>query len=296
MTAPSYGVTHRARVLRAGSASGSYLVEIPALAPERAFGPVASTVPELAAGDRVLLTQIGTSQSDLVIIGKLPPTPFDAHLPLSIDNVAGLRTALDNRQPLDPELTTIAGLPVVNDSVLQGKSGLWATRTPSQLKADLALSAADVGLPHLHDPLVVVKSVDESLSDSTVLRSDAELTLAVEANATYQMTCLLLYIGAPSTAGDLKMDWLIPAGADLLWASFAVNSGALTTYDVVLQTNTEVRVYGTNGVTPMTMRPGGILTVGNTAGTVALRWAQNSAHSIPTIMKAKSLLRLDRIA
>jgi len=49
-------------------------------------------------------------------------------------------------QPVDTELTSIAGLGVTNDSVLQGKAGVWALRTPAQLKTDLALAAADVGL------------------------------------------------------------------------------------------------------------------------------------------------------
>lgn len=49
-------------------------------------------------------------------------------------------------QPVDSDLTTIAGLAVVNDSVLQGKSGAWAVRTPAQLKTDLAVTSSDVGL------------------------------------------------------------------------------------------------------------------------------------------------------
>lgn len=69
--------------------------------------------------------------------------------------VAGLmstvdKTALDavpaTYQPLNSQLTTFAGLTPANDDVLQRKAGTWASRTPLQLKADLALVKGDVGL------------------------------------------------------------------------------------------------------------------------------------------------------
>ncbi len=42
-------------------------------------------------------------------------------------------------QPLDSDLTAIAALAPSNDDVLQRKSGAWTSRTPAQLKSDLAL-------------------------------------------------------------------------------------------------------------------------------------------------------------
>lgn len=46
----------------------------------------------------------------------------------------------------DPDLATIAGLTPTTDNVLQSVAGAWASRTPAQLKATLALAKADVGL------------------------------------------------------------------------------------------------------------------------------------------------------
>ncbi len=46
----------------------------------------------------------------------------------------------------DPDLTTIAGLTPSNDDLLQRKSGAWTNRTPAQVKTDLVLVKADVGL------------------------------------------------------------------------------------------------------------------------------------------------------
>lgn len=40
-------------------------------------------------------------------------------------------------QPLDSDLTAIAGLTPTNDDILQRKSGAWTNRTPAQVSADL---------------------------------------------------------------------------------------------------------------------------------------------------------------
>jgi hypothetical protein len=53
---------------------------------------------------------------------------------------------LAGKQPLNGNLTTIAGLAPANDDVLQRKAGAWTNRTPAQLKSDLALTKSDVGL------------------------------------------------------------------------------------------------------------------------------------------------------
>jgi hypothetical protein len=60
--------------------------------------------------------------------------------------VANLTSDLAGKQPLDSDLTTIAGLTPANDDILQRKAGVWTNRTPAQLKTDLALTKSDVGL------------------------------------------------------------------------------------------------------------------------------------------------------
>jgi hypothetical protein len=53
---------------------------------------------------------------------------------------------LSGKQPLSSGLTAIASVSAANDDILQYKSGAWANRTPAQLKTDLLLVKADVGL------------------------------------------------------------------------------------------------------------------------------------------------------
>lgn len=65
------------------------------------------------------------------------------------DFAGTITVALSNKQPLDSDLTTIAGLTPANADVLQRIAGAWANRTPAQLKIDLSLSKTDVGLANV---------------------------------------------------------------------------------------------------------------------------------------------------
>ena len=74
-------------------------------------------------------------------------TLLDDLLALLPDNTAGDISAADmrtivtdlynNAQPLDSDLTTIAGLTATTDNFLQSKSSAWASRTPAQVAADI---------------------------------------------------------------------------------------------------------------------------------------------------------------
>jgi hypothetical protein len=53
--------------------------------------------------------------------------------------------ALAGYQPLDSDLTTIAGLTATTDNFIQSKSGAWASRTVAQVKTDLGLTGTNSG-------------------------------------------------------------------------------------------------------------------------------------------------------
>lgn len=114
MTAPAqaYGYAHRGSVVGPSELDGYWMVRCSAINPARPVGPYASTVPDLAVDDRVLLTQIGTSRDDLVITGKLPPAPWGSHLPIDIADVSGLQAALDLKAALaSPTFTGVPAAP-----------------------------------------------------------------------------------------------------------------------------------------------------------------------------------------
>lgn len=86
---------------------------------------------------------------------------------------AEVTTALGDYQPLDADLTTIAGLTATTDNFLQAKSSAWTTRTPAQVKTDLALTKGDVGLGNVDNTADSAKPV--STAQQTALDLKAPL-------------------------------------------------------------------------------------------------------------------------
>jgi hypothetical protein len=66
------------------------------------------------------------------------PAQVKATLAIAQSDVAGLTAALAALQPLDSDLTTIAGLTATTDSFMQAKAGAWSARTVAQVLTDLA--------------------------------------------------------------------------------------------------------------------------------------------------------------
>jgi hypothetical protein len=58
--------------------------------------------------------------------------------------VTNLVTDLAAKQPLDSDLTTIAGLTATTDNMIQSVGSAWASRTPAQVKTALAIAESDV--------------------------------------------------------------------------------------------------------------------------------------------------------
>lgn len=157
------------------------------------------------------------------------------------------------------------------------------------------LTAGALNLAITHE---VRKTATQSVTSSTTLVDDTELFFAVGASTVWFWNALLLYDGAASPNGDLKMQFTGPSGASLTWVNFGVNTSALSAYNVVTEQLTagSPRAVGTNGGTQMSCRPAGYLTIGSTAGTFRLRWAQNASNATPTRVMAGSVFQFKRVA
>jgi hypothetical protein len=68
----------------------------------------------------------------------------DASKTFTESQVTGLVADLAAKQPLDSDLTTIAGLTATTDNMIQAVASAWASRTPAQVKTALAIAQADV--------------------------------------------------------------------------------------------------------------------------------------------------------
>lgn len=83
-------------------------------------------------------------------------------------------------QPLDSDLTTIAGLTATTDNVIQSVAGAWASRTPAQLKTSLALTSSDVGLGSVTNNAQIAQSLVDAKGDLIVASAnDTPARLAV---------------------------------------------------------------------------------------------------------------------
>lgn len=156
----------------------------------------------------------GTATDPQIAPGVIINADISASAAIAQSKIANLIADLSAKQDADADLSAIASLTPVNNDILQRKSGAWTNRTPAQVKTDLALVKADVGLGNV---------------DNT---SDASKPIST----------------ATQTALDLKVDETISvAGATSL-----TGGGALTTNRTISLVNDAAspgndRYYGTNG-------------------------------------------------
>jgi hypothetical protein len=85
---------------------------------------------------------------------------------------ATVTTNLAGKQPLDSDLTSIAGLTPADDDMLQRKAGVWTNRTMSQIKSDLSLTKADVGLSNVTNTSDADKLVSTLQQQALDLKAD----------------------------------------------------------------------------------------------------------------------------
>ena len=106
-----------------------------------------------------------------------PSTKSDVGLG-NVDNTADTakpvstaqQTALDGKQPLDTDLTVIAGLAQANGSVIQSNGTAWTAVAPAALKTSLSLTKTDVGLANVDNTSDVNKPVSTAQATANGLR------------------------------------------------------------------------------------------------------------------------------
>ncbi|ALM38240.1 collagen-like protein [Streptomyces sp. FR-008] len=131
-------------------------------------------------------------------------------------------------------------------------------------------------LPTLH----AYKTADTSRTDTATAANDPHLTLAVVANARYLVEAV---VGWENGGGGFRADFAVPSGATMLWVD---NDGFMSP------------TAGTDqgfSVTVGTTLKGMLITAGS-AGSLTLRWAQNTSNAAATTLKAGCYLAATRVA
>lgn len=144
----------------------------------------------------------------------------------------------------------------------------------------------------------VMKSIDESVTSNTTLQDDDELRLPVESFTNYDLGGYLGYTAASgANIGGFKFTFTVPSGATLLWSSFGTNVSVTpaTDYDATANAAAVTRSMAGNSGQVMAAQPRGTLIVGSTAGFIQCRWAQHASNATATVVKAGSLLTLQKV-
>lgn len=132
-----------------------------------------------------------------------------------VDGVtSAIQTQLNAKQALDSDLTTIAGLTATTDNFIQSKASAWASRTPTQVTADLIAMVGDSGAGGTKG-LVPAPAAGDAAA-SKFLKADGTWT-------------------APSGGGSVATDTIWDAKGDL-----AVGTGANTASRLAVGTNGQV--------------------------------------------------------
>ncbi|MFK0108508.1 hypothetical protein [Streptomyces sp. NPDC091217] len=126
----------------------------------------------------------------------------------------------------------------------------------------------------------VTKSADTSRTSTATVAADTHLTLPVVASATYIVEAVLVWTNG---GGGFRASWTAPSGATMVWTD---NDGGGAS-----ALGTDLTFSVTTGTTFQ-----GALIVSTTAGSLTLRWAQNSSNTAATVLLAGCYLKLERVA
>ena len=93
---------------------------------------------------------------------------------------AGVKAVGDTKQPLDTDLTTIAGLTATTDNIIQSVGSAWASRTPAQVKTALALD----NVTNTTDANKPVSTAQQTALD---LKQDKSQSINAQTGTTYTL-------------------------------------------------------------------------------------------------------------
>lgn len=144
----------------------------------------------------------------------------------------------------------------------------------------------------------VVKAAGQIVNNSATLVNDAELLATVDASTVYAFTAMIFFTSG--TTPDIKFAFTFPTGATCAWGHIGLLTSASPTGDADFGSYSSatsgvsgVSAAGTTGVQLVLLT--GSISVGSTAGTLQLQWAQNTATASDTTLHAGSTLAITQV-
>lgn len=170
----------------------------------------------------------------------------------SVDNTADTakpvstaqQTALDGKQPLDSDLSTIAGLTATTNNMIQSVGSAWASRTPAQVKTALAITESDV--TNLVSDLAAKQSLDSDLTAIAALTATTDNFLQSKASTwasrTPAQVAADLVTPLSSSLQSLDSDLTTIAGLTATTDSFLQSKASAWTTRTIAQVKSDLAV------------------------------------------------------
>jgi|GEM_PF-2372302 len=228
--------------------------------------------------------------SDTPFVGVLAPTisSFSANPP----TISSGNSSILSWDVNDATLLSINnGIGAVTGTSTSVSPAVTTTYTLTASNQGNSTTTAQVTVTVNPSPSAVRKSTNESVSSSTVLQEDDQLSLQVQAGKTYIVDGLII---ASSTSGtpDFKMAFISPASSDMMLGylssegkgtdgGFLRSSGNIANINLTANKTTQIVVHGT-------------ILVGS-SGALKLQWAQDSSNAGAVIVGKGSYLRFTEI-
>lgn len=158
------------------------------------------------------------------------------------------------------------------------------------------LAAADVN-EYLVNVKFAQKPNDTSRASTTTPANDPDLSIAVDANKSYEVQVWLTYLA--QNTPNLKVEFNVPGSATFTGAAFAYAAGGSVVG--INAVDTGAPVTGPAHIAGLSPFDGayyltGILTTAGAAGNFTLQWAQDTSSALTTIIRGGSSMLLRRVA
>lgn len=146
-------------------------------------------------------------------------------------------------------------------------------------------------------PRYVIKSVDETVNNSTVLQDDNHLVATLGANSVYEIEIILSISGDSTT--NFKCNWTVTGGVTQLSKRICIGGSDADTNPIYNHNGTFYSVdliseVAYSGILNSGVREIFLLST-TTSGTLQLKWAQQTAGVVNTKLLAGSFIKIQKI-
>ncbi len=143
---------------------------------------------------------------------------------------------------------------------------------------------------HIDSGLFAFKTSDESVTSSTTLQDDDDLTVTLAANTTYRIEMLVIVVTASGTPG-LKMAMNEPDGTYGISGTYSEGISGTT----LSMATGLTEITGIGSSYPVYISLDGVAQTGGTGGAFTFQWAQNTSNATAVYVKAGSWIKATKL-